>query len=102
MPLTIVDPNGVTTTLAYDGRLNLNTSTLADRRGQSVTTHGHTTRRTISRASRQPDNSKLTYGYDTAHRLTSITDLPGNSIDLYARRARRPNGDPCRKTLHPQ
>ena len=79
LPLTIVDPNDVTTTLVYDGRLNLNTSTLSTSAGPLTTTWTHDPANNLT-ALTQPDNSKLTFGYDAAHRLTSTTDLFGNSI----------------------
>ncbi len=77
-PLTIVDPNNVTTTLTYDGRLHLNTSTLATTGGNLITTWNYDPAGNLTSV-QQPDNSKLTFGYDTAHRLTSITDLFSNT-----------------------
>jgi RHS repeat-associated protein len=79
-PLTIVDPNIVTTTLTYNARLWLLTSTISAASQPSFTTTwgydpaGNLTSLTL------PDNSKLTYVYDTAHRLTSVTDLFSNNI----------------------
>ena len=78
-PLTIVDPNGVTTTLAYDGRLNLNTSTVSTGAGNFTTTWTWNPAQELESVEK-PDGSTLSFGYDTAHRLTSIADLPGNSI----------------------
>ena len=78
-PLTIVDPNNVTTTLTYNARLWLLTSTVSAASPPSFTTTwgydpaGNLTSVTL------PDNSKLTYGYDTAHRVISVTDLFSNS-----------------------
>jgi RHS repeat-associated protein len=79
LPETVIDPNKVTTTLAYDLRLNLHTSTLETTAGNLVTTWTYDPANNLTRL-QLPDNSELTYGYDTAHRLTSITDLLGNSI----------------------
>jgi YD repeat-containing protein len=74
-PLTIVDPNGLTTTLGYDPRQRL---TSRDVGGETtIYTYdnvGQLTRVTL------PDTSFLSYGYDAAHRLTSISDNLGNSI----------------------
>jgi RHS repeat-associated protein len=80
LPLTVVDQNSVTTTLTYDGRLNLNTSTLHTGAGNLVTTWTHDPANELT-AVQLPDNSKLTYGYNNAHRLTTITDLLGNSVN---------------------
>jgi YD repeat-containing protein len=79
LPLTVVDPNSVTTTLVYDGRMRLNTRTLRASAGNLTTTWTHDATGNLT-ALEQPDGSKLTYGFDPAHRLTSITDLPGNSV----------------------
>ncbi len=79
LPLTIIDPNNVTATLTYDARLNLHTGTLTTTAGKLVTTWTHDAANNLT-AIQWPDNSKLTYGYDTAHRLTGINDLLGNSI----------------------
>jgi len=78
-PLTVVDPNSVTTTMTYDGRQNLLTSTLHTGAGNLTTTWTFDAAQNLT-ALQQPDGSKLTYGYDNAHRLTSVTDLIGNSI----------------------
>ncbi len=74
-PLTIIDPNGVTTALTYDPRGRL----------LSRTTAGHTTGiqydgvGNITRIT-QPDGSYINYEYDAAHRLTGISDILGNHI----------------------
>ena len=74
-PLTIVDPNGVTTQLTYDARGRLLTRTTA---GQTTTMTydnvGNITRIT------QPDDSYINYEYDAAHRLVAISDVLGNRI----------------------
>lgn len=80
-PLTIVDPNSVTTTLAYDTRLNLNSSTLSITGGSLVTTYTHDKANNLT-AVQRPDGSTLSYAYDAANRLTTVTDLPGNTVDL--------------------
>jgi YD repeat-containing protein len=74
-PLTIVDPNGLTTTLAYDERLRLTSRSV----GGELTSYqydgvGQLTKVTL------PDGSFLAYTYDAAHRLTAITDALGNKI----------------------
>ena len=74
-PLTIIDPNGLTTTLAYDARGRITSRTV----GSEITTYqydgvGQLTTLTL------PDSSSLIYTYDAAHRLTSISDDLGNAI----------------------
>jgi YD repeat-containing protein len=74
-PLTIVDPNTLTTTLTYDERQRLNTRSV----GGELTTYdydgvGQVTKMTL------PDGSFLSYSYDAAHRLTGIQDNAGNRI----------------------
>jgi YD repeat-containing protein len=74
-PLTIVDPNGLTTTLTYDERQRLKTRTA----GGELTSYdydgvGQLTKVTL------PDGSFLSYEYDPAHRLTEIQDNLGNRI----------------------
>src|SRR5579871_6129511 len=77
-PLTIVDPNSVTTTLAYDtDKQRLSTSTVA---GNLTTTNTYDSAGMLHSV-QKPDGSTLTYAYDAADRLTTVTDLPGNSIN---------------------
>jgi YD repeat-containing protein len=74
-PLTIVDPNGLHTDLAYDSRLRLTSRSVAgeatsyvyDDAGQLILV-------TL------PDGSFLAYTYDASHRLTEISDNQGNRI----------------------
>jgi YD repeat-containing protein len=93
-PLTIVDPNGITTTLTYDARQRLKTRTV----GNETTTYdydgvGQSTKVTL------PDGSFLSYTYDPAHRLTDITDNLGNRIaytlDLLGNRIQERVFDPA-------
>ena len=74
-PLSITDPNGITTTLTYDLRGRLKTRTVSG----EVTSYqydpvGQMTKVTL------PDGSFIAYTYDAAHRLTDITDSLGNTI----------------------
>ncbi|MGB6686312.1 MAG: DUF6531 domain-containing protein, partial [Terracidiphilus sp.] len=79
LPLTVVDPNGVTTNLTYDPRQHLLTNTVITSGGNRTTTYGYDAAEDLTSVT-QPDSSKLTYTYDTAHRLTAITDLLGQKI----------------------
>ena len=74
-PLTIVDPNGLTTTLTYDSRQRLTSRSV----GSEVTFYDYDGVGQVATVT-LPDGSFLTYGYDSAHRLTSITDSQGNRI----------------------
>lgn len=79
LPQTVVDPNNVTTTLAYDGRLNLHTSTVQTGAGNFTTTWTYDPANNLQ-SIQKPDGSKLTLSYDTAHRLIGIADLFSNTI----------------------
>jgi RHS repeat-associated protein len=79
LPLTIVDPNSVTTNLTYDPRQHLLTSTVMTSGGNRTTTFGYDAAENLTSVT-QPDGSKLSYTFDAAHRLTAITDLFGQKI----------------------
>ena len=93
-PLSIVDPNGVATTLVYDARQRLTSRSV----GGELTAYeydgvGQVTRVTL------PDGSFLVYSYDAAHRRTGIADALGNRItytlDLAGNRIREDIYDPA-------
>jgi RHS repeat-associated protein len=73
-PLTVVDPNGVTTNLIYDARQRLLTSTVITSAGPLTTANSYDATGNLIKTT-LPDGSALTNTYDTAHRLTAITDL---------------------------
>jgi YD repeat-containing protein len=77
-PITIVDPNGLTTTLTYDARQRLKTRTV----GTETTSYDYDGVGQLSKVT-LPDGSFLSYIYDDAHRLTRIEDNLGNRI-VYA------------------
>jgi RHS repeat-associated protein len=75
LPLSITDANGVVTTLIYDSRMHL----------LSTSTQGETTKMSwyptgLLQSVTLPDSSYIRYAYDGAHRLTQVTDGAGNSL----------------------
>ena len=74
-PLTIVDPVGLTTKLAYDARGRL----LSRQRGTETTKYAYDPAGQLTKLT-FPDGSFVTYGYDPAHRLTGLQDNLGNRI----------------------
>jgi RHS repeat-associated protein len=77
LPETIVDPNSVTTALTYDPRQRLLSSSVSTSAGARTTTYtydaaGNLTKTTL------PDSSYVANTFDTAHRITKITDALGN------------------------
>jgi RHS repeat-associated protein len=79
LPLTIVDPNGVTTNLTYNPRQWLLTSTLSTSAGPLTATLTYDAAGNLVKTT-PPDGSALTNSYDTAQRLTGVTDLFGQKI----------------------
>jgi RHS repeat-associated protein len=79
LPLTIVNPNNVSTALTYDGRQRLTSSTVTTGMGALTTTYtldpvGELAKLTL------PDNSFFSYDYDSAHRLVEIADTQNENI----------------------
>ena len=74
-PLTIVDPNGLTTTLTYDARERLTSRNV----GGETTSYGYDGVGQLTKVT-LPDGSYLSYTYDDAHRLIAIQDNLGNRI----------------------
>jgi RHS repeat-associated protein len=71
----LVDPNGVDTDMTYTPRGWLATRTV----GGDETQFGYTAYGAVQTIT-DPDGVTTTFGYDTAHRLTKITDALGNYI----------------------
>ena len=74
-PLTTLDPNGLSTTLAYDARGRLTGRNV----GGESTRYGYDGVGQLALVT-LPDGSSLAYTYDGAHRLTQIRDGLGNKI----------------------
>ena len=93
-PLTITDPNGLATTLAYDARGRL-TSRSA---GGETASYQYDGVGQLTRVT-QPDGSYIAYTYDGARRLTGVADNLGNSIaytlDAMGNRTREEVRDPA-------
>ncbi len=79
-PLSIVDPNGLTTTLSYDPRGRLTRQSLSDGLTTRATQYAYDPVGNLIQAT-QSDGSYLRYAYDPAHRLIGIEDSQGNRID---------------------
>ena len=75
-PTRIVDANGLVTVATYDARMRLRTLTV----GTEQTRLDYDPRGLLGTVT-LPDGATLTYGYDNAHRLTSIVDQKGNRVD---------------------
>ena len=92
-PLTIVDPNGLTTTLTYDLRQRLTSRNV----GGEVTRYTYDSVGQLTRVT-LPDGSFLSYSYDPAHRLTGMRDSLGNravyTLDPMGNRTREEVFDP--------
>ncbi|MDP2027588.1 RHS repeat-associated core domain-containing protein [Sulfuriferula sp.] len=74
-PLSITDPNGLTTTLSYTPRGWLTRKTV----GSQTTGYSYDNVGQLTQVS-TPDGQRITYTYDAAHRLTDIQDGLGNRI----------------------
>ncbi|HEX7684703.1 MAG TPA: hypothetical protein VF446_14420 [Trinickia sp.] len=72
-PLSSTDPNGIVTNYAYDSRGRITAITINPGANQSQTgfTYDQVGNLTVVTF---PDSSTLTYAYDDAHRLTSVTN----------------------------
>jgi RHS repeat-associated protein len=73
---TITDPNGIITTLVFDPRQRLTTTTTAG----EMTTYAYDAAGLLDRVT-QPDGSFLDFNYDGAQRLVRIEDAAGGRID---------------------
>jgi RHS repeat-associated protein len=79
LPLTVVDPNGVVTNLAYDARQRLVSRTVNTSAGSLTTTYSYDAAGNLTQVT-QPDGSAFGNTYDAAHRLVAVADLFGQQI----------------------
>jgi len=78
-PQTVMDANGVETQLAYDARLRLLSRTVTTAAGKLTTRYAYDAAGDLV-STTLPDGSALTNSYDASHRLTGITNLPGEGV----------------------
>ena len=78
-PTTIVDPNTVTTNLAYDPRGRLSSITVNPGAAQAVTTITYDASENITKITK-PDGSFLSYTWDGVPNVTSVTNNTGESV----------------------
>jgi RHS repeat-associated protein len=79
LPLTMIDPNNVTTIFTYDIRNRLLTCTVQASSGNATTGFGYDAVGQIISVT-LPNGSQLFYQYDAAHRLQSVSNILGESI----------------------
>ncbi len=80
LPLTIADPNGVETDLAYDPRGRLVRRTVKGADGDAATEFTYDAAGQIVTITR-PDGTRLHYEYDAAHRVTAVANDLGERIE---------------------
>lgn len=81
LPLTIVDPNNVSTTLTYDGRQRLTSSTVVTSAGNLTTSYTIDPAGELAQVT-LPDTSFLVFAYDSVHRRIQVTDALNNVMQL--------------------
>jgi RHS repeat-associated protein len=79
LPETIVDPNGVTTTLTYEPRQRLMASAVTTAAGTLTTSFAYDGAGNLIQTT-LPDGSLIARTYDAAHRVTKVTDALSNTV----------------------
>jgi YD repeat-containing protein len=79
LPLTVIDPNGITTDLAYDIAGRLLSRRVDPGPNEAVTTFGYDPAGNLTSVA-PPDGQTLTYVYDPARRLTEVHNDLGEKI----------------------
>jgi YD repeat-containing protein len=80
-PEKVTDPNSVHTTLSWTPRNWLSSSVIATSAGNLTTSFTYDSAGNLTKTT-LPDNSYLSYGYDNAHRPTSITNALSESAAI--------------------
>jgi RHS repeat-associated protein len=81
LPKKIRDPNGIFTTLAYNNRNWMTSSVLSTSAGNLTTSFTYDSAGELTKTT-LPDNSYLSYAYDNAHRLTTVTNALSETQNL--------------------
>jgi YD repeat-containing protein len=79
LPLTVVDPSGVVTNLAYDARQRLVSRTVNTTAGPVTTSYTYDAVGNLTQI-KLPDGAAIANTYDAAHRLVSTADLIAQQI----------------------
>jgi len=79
LPVTVIDPNGLTTHLAYDERLRLRAQRIVSDKGETNTFMEYDDNGNVT-VIRLPDGQRLQYRYDLADRLIAIENDLGEAI----------------------
>ncbi len=80
-PLTLVDANGLATTLTYDSRGRMTSQAHSDGATTLITFYSYDSTGNLIQVSR-PDGVTLNYDYDVGRRLVGLVDNLGNRIDF--------------------
>jgi RHS repeat-associated protein len=81
LPTKIRDPNSIFTTLSYNNRNWMTSSVIATSAGNLTTSFTYDSAGNLTKTT-LPDNSYLSYAYDNAHRLTTITNALSETQNL--------------------
>jgi YD repeat-containing protein len=75
----IVEPSGLVTEFTYTARGKVATRTVSDGASRETTSFEYDPAGQLTRQI-NPDGAWMSFGYDQAHRLTSVNDNLGNNI----------------------
>lgn len=79
LALQTTDPNGVVTTMTYDGRRRPTSVSIASAGAVQKTTYTYNPSGDLTQIT-TPDGRSITNDYDAGHRLISVTDGAGNKV----------------------
>jgi RHS repeat-associated protein len=80
-PLTVIDPNNITTTFTYDALGRITSATTNPGANQALTSFTYDKAGNVKTAT-APSGLTLTYTYDDAHRLTKISNNLAESVNF--------------------